>query len=276
MEEIKDIRAAENVKTPSREPGVQTNKRPLHVFSKSLEVVEKIGRYQDSLGIERVETYQIPLRQVSPTEVYQQAESILKELSRIRKAKGLADSSKTIPFVAGKTPSDVYETMWESSYLLDALAGQTTPNDVYRNTQYILEELELIADELGVDTNNRSTLQRVGSKTPKDVNIEAFKTLHKIGRLQRYLDVVPFSPQPFPAGKIFPNDALDSTNTILAELIRVKVALGIETSRGNQPVPSGKTPDAVFEQMLRISARMALLLVKTRHRNPAQWAEVEI
>ena len=274
MAEIEDIRAAENITTTYREPGVQTNKRPLHVYSKSLEVIEKIGRYQDILGIKRVETNQLPLRTVTPREVYEQTESILAELSRIREALGLRYSPKTIAFIAGKGPSDVYEVMWKSSYLLDALAGQTSPNEVFRNTQYILEELELIADNLGVDINIRSTKTVNGSKTPKDVNLEAFKTLHKIGRIQRYLDIEPFSPSPFPAGKIFPNDALDSTNTILAELVRVKVALGIKIARKNQSIPSGKNPDAVFKQMLLISARLEPLLAESSSRDPAKWAEV--
>ena len=273
MEEIKFIRETANVTTAAREPGVQMNKRPLHVYSKALEVVEKVGRYQNTIGIDRVEAYQIPLRKVTPVEVYEQAESILNELSRIRKAQGLAYTPKTVPFVTGKGPSDVYEMMWKSSYLLDGLVGQTSPNDVFRNTQYILQELDLIAENLSVDIKSRNAVQRVGSKTPKDVNLEAFKTLHRIGRLQRYLDVMPFTPSPFPAGKILPNDALDATNTILAELVRVKVALGIKTSRRNLSVPSGKTPDAVFDEMLLISARLIPLLAETSNRNPAQWAE---
>ena len=273
VEEIGTIREAANITTTAREPGVQTNKRPLHVYSKSLEVIEKIGRYQNIIELERVKNRHIPLRKVTPNEVYEQAESILSELSRIQKAQGIDNSPKTVAFVAGKGPSDVYEIMWKASYLLDALAGQTSPNDVFRNAKYILEELDLIADNLGVDNKKRSTVQRTESKTPKDVNLEAFKTLHNIGRLQRYLDVVPISPPPFPAGKILPNDALDATNTILAELVRVKVALGIKTSRRSQSIPSGKTPDAVFEQMLLISARLTPLLAETSKRNPAQWAE---
>ena len=104
--EIEDIRAAENIVTTPREPGVQTNKRPLHVYSKSLEVIEKIGRYQDIIGIKRVATTQIPIRKVTPSEVYEQAESILVELSRIREAQGLQYSPKQIPFIKGKGPSD--------------------------------------------------------------------------------------------------------------------------------------------------------------------------
>ncbi len=274
--EIEDIRAAENIVTTPREPGVQTNKRPLHVYSKSLEVIEKIGRYQDIIGIKRVATTQIPIRKVTPSEVYEQAESILVELSRIREAQGLQYSPKQIPFIKGKGPSDVYELMWKSSYLLDALAGQTSPNEVFRNTQYILKELELIADKLDVDIGSRRTEPLTGPKSPKDVNLEAFKTLHKIGRIQRYLDVEPFSPSPFPAGKIFPNDALDSTNTILAELVRLKVALGINAVRENQPIPSGKNPGDVFKQMLKVSARLAPILAATSSRKPAKWADVAV
>lgn len=276
MIEIEAIREAENITTAAREPGVQINRRPLHVFSKSLEVIEKIGRYQNLIGIDRVNSYNIPLRKVTPKEVYDQAESILLELSRIRKAKGFKAVSRKIPFIAGKGPSDIYKIMWKSSYLLDDLAGQTSPNEVFRNTSYIIEELNLIADELDIHINNISTAQRTDSKTPKDVNLEAFKTLHRVGRLQRYLHMEPFSPTPFPAGIISPNDALDATNTILAELVRVKVALGIKTMRRNLPAPSDKTPDAVFDQMLVVSKSLTPVLVATSSRKPASWAEAAL
>ncbi len=271
--EISAIREAQNISTTAREPGVQANKRPLHVYSKSLEVIEKIGRYQDSIDMERVNTNQIPLRNVTPSEVYEQADLILTELSRIRKFQNLLYSRKTVSFIAGKGPSDVYEIMWKASYLLDALAGQTSPNEVFLNTQYILEELSLISENLGADIDKQNAALRVGTKTPEDVNIEAYKTLHKIGRLQRHLDVAPISPSPFPPGKITPNDALDTTKTILAELVRVKIALGIKTMKHTQAIPLGKNPDAVFDQMLLISAHLKPILAATNDRNSTGWVE---
>lgn len=272
--DIKSIRAANNKTASAREPGVQTNKRPLHVYSKALEVIDKIAHYQDSIGMKSVVAGQLPLRKVTPTEVYEQAESILVELARVKAAQGIQSQQEAVAFIAGKGPSDVYELMWRASYLLDELVGQTSPNEVFRNTQYILAELELIADKLGVEHSAQGSRQRAADKTPKDVNLEAFKTLHRIGRLERYLDMVPFSPSPFPAGNILPTDALDSTNTILAELVRVKVQLDINKPRLNLPVPEGKTPDKVFDQMLLISARLTPILESIRSRKPSPWANV--
>ncbi len=185
MVDLEAIRKADNITTAAREPGVQTNKRPLRIFSKSLEVIEKIGCYQNFIGINRVNSYNIPLRKVTPKEAYDQAESILVEQSRISKVKGFVDSSRKIPFIAGKGHSDLYEIMWRYSYLLDDLAGQTSPSEMFRNTSYIMEELNL---------NN---------------------------------------PTPFLASIISFNDALDATNTILAELVHVKVVTRASSTARN-------------------------------------------
>lgn len=273
ISELESIRTAANISTSTREPGVQMNKRPVHVYSKALEVLEKISRYQHSLGIDAVETGHIPLRKVTPTEVYEQTQLILSELSKIKVAQGLQTDTKTFPFIPGKGPSEVYESMWKASYLLDALAGQTSPNEVFRNSQYILVDLDLIADKLNVDFDAHKSTQRFDSKSPKDVNLEAFKILHKVGRLERHLDIMPLSPPPFPAGDILPTDALDSTNTILAELVRVKVELGITKPKQKLPVPSGKSPNDVFSQMLIISARLKTLLKTSGSREPSGLAD---
>ncbi len=272
VQKIEQIRTVAKVNEPARTPGVQMNKKPLHVYSKALEVMEKISRYQSKLGIDTVTTGQIPMRKVTPAEVFEQTQLILGELSKILEAQKSPDSSIDVPFVAGKGPSDVYEVMWQASYLLDSLAGQTSPNEVFRNTQYIMEELSIIAKNLNVEL--KGTVRDTAPKTPKDVNLEAFKALHKVGRLERYLDMPPVNSAPFPAGNILPTDVLDTTNTILAELARIKVELGIKTPRKNRSAPSGKTPTAVYQQVHLITTRLDTLLDASKNRKPANWADV--
>ena len=49
--EINNIRLHMKVTDIPRVPGVQVNKKPLHVYAKSLEVLEKIARIQQDVGL---------------------------------------------------------------------------------------------------------------------------------------------------------------------------------------------------------------------------------
>ena len=66
----------------------------------------------------------------------------------------------------------------------------------------------------------------------------------------------------FPAGKITPSDVFDTTNLLIAELVRVKVHLGLTTPRAEVPVPEGKKPEHVLAQMQLIGTNLDQLLAK--------------
>lgn len=263
--EIELIRTANNDSKITRIPGIQSGKLPLHVYSKSLEVMEKIARYQNKLGLTPVKVDQIPLETINPSDVYLQTEQLLSELARIKTALRIDTNPTPAQLVKGKGPSDVYENLWRASYMLDGLVGQTSPNEVFLNTLYIREELAQIAKQLGVETRT-DPLQPTTGKSPEDVNLEAFKHLHRIGLLERYLEITPIRVPSFPAGDIRPSDVFDSTNVMLAELVRVKVFLGIKTQRSTQARPKDKKPDDVFHQMRFIDNSLLALLASTENR----------
>jgi len=246
--EIQLVRQAMNVTDTPRDPGVQVKKKPLHVYSKSLELLEKISRAQIKKGMSAVTIGQIPLKKIIPADVFNATETILKEVRRLKSKLGVTTTITDPPFVAGKKPSDVYENMWRASYMMDGVAGQINPSNVYRNTQIIAKELEIIASKKGISLN-KTVPAIVAGKKPKDVNLQGFKNMHHIVKLQRKLKVDPMRVPTFPPGKITPSDVYDTTYNIIAEIVRIKVALGIDAPQINVALAQGKTPPMVLAQM---------------------------
>jgi len=256
--EIELIRAKLNVQDKPRYPGVQIKKKPIHVYAKALEVLEKVARAQGRQGLTKAEVGAIPIRKISPTEVFAISDRVLSELRRLKQKLNITQTIAEPKFVAGKRPSDVYENMWRASYLLDGVAGTIEPSFVFRNTRLILAELEQISAKLGVASLKKAPLA-VEGKLPKDVNLQSFKNMHLLARLQRKLKIEPLRAPSFPSGKITPSDVYDTTNLLLSELVRIKVALNIVTPRPSIALLEGKRPPDVLSQMQLIADNIVAL-----------------
>ena len=259
ISEIVVLRKAMDVQSTPREPGVQVRKVPLHVHAKMIEVLEKLTRLQRRLKMPVAQVPQIPIKQIESEDVAQLARVVLVQLRLVKSKLNLTESIKETSFVDGMTASDIYEKTWRASYLLDALVGETDPNYVFRNVLYVRSELEQIAEKLAVSLSSTVPASRKG-KLPKDVNLEGFKNQHKLVKVERKLSMVAFSVPDFPAGNITPSDVFDTSNMLLAELVRIKVHLKISTPRDDFAVPSGKKPPDVLAQMQLVGFNLNALL----------------
>ena len=257
--EVQIIREAMNANEPARIPGVQTDKRPIHVYAKSLEVLEKIARTQSVLGLPPVTVGSIPLRKVTPQEVYESTLQIIDQLEQVKSRLNITQQAPTPSLQSGLTPSDVYEKIWLASNLMDAVAGQVSPNLVYRNTQYVLAEIDQVAARMNILLKQQAPAPLAGVG-PKRVNLEGFMNLHRLANLERKLGVTPLRVANFPSGNITPADVFDTTNTMLAELARIKHFLGIEQSYKPIAPPTGKKPPDVHANMRLIATSLQQLI----------------
>lgn len=253
--EIQLIRHHLGTTSPARTPEIQIRKQPIHVYAKSLEVLEKIGRAQTKHDIIPIRLGHIPLHKISPSEVLASSQTILAELSRLKTKLGIHADTPMPIFSSAKTPSQVYEKMWTASYLLDALAGQIDPSFVFRNSRIIVIEIDQIAKKLGL-SNNMTAPSPIHGKAPRDVNIQAFKNLYAIARLQRSIKIPTLIVPSFPTKDIQPSDVYDTSNIMLAELVRIKVALDITTPPAAIQLISGKNPSDVLAQMQLINMKL--------------------
>ncbi len=240
------IAAADNVASNQKEPYVQTNKLPVHVYAKATEVHHKIIRLQKKLGLSVSEQRAIPIRKITPADVFAVVSFLRQEVAPILADKSIPPSEAV--FEGGKTPSNVYEQLMRVSLALDPMIGKINPNLVYRNAQMIQSDINLIAGSLKVAPVNKVPELIQGSK-PFDVNIEAFKNLYRIAKLERNLEMQSVRVSDFPVGKIGPSEVYDTTNNILAELIRIKTRLNLTEPTAQFSVPEGKKPAEVLQLM---------------------------
>lgn len=244
----------------TRVPGIQIGKTPSHAYGKALELLEKIHRYQVQEGKKPLELPQYLNGRVKPANVIALVELAKSELLILLESKKIQfDPSKIIKEEKSKTPSDVYEAIWQASYLMDALVKPITPAEVIRNMAMIEMALKNIAQK----KNKKIILpdaQTFTDKKPVDVTIQLYKLLYKLARFERKIGIKPLIVPAFPAGKVKPEDAYDATGNVLADMNRISVALKVAVVK-RLPVPQGKvTPNDVYAQVLRINAGAQQLL----------------
>ena len=257
--EIELLREVIGVTDVPVEPEPQTGKTPIHVYSKGLEVLEKVSRAERKLGMVPAEVGEIPLKNIKPADVIQLVESILLELRNIKRQLVISDKIEEAEFVGAKTPSHVYENLWFASYMLDGLTGPITPNYVYRSIQYLLDEMNLIAAKVGA-TLKLEPEKIKGRKRVKNVAQQGLLALYKMTNLQRRLNMDAAGVPNITLSRITPSDVYDITNMLMAETVRIKVHLGIQLPRGEHPVPSRKKPNDVFGMMQLVVKNMDTLI----------------
>ncbi len=151
--DIELIRTAMDATDYPLEPEYQLLKKPIHVYGKGLEVLEKLSKVQAKLDLPTATVGQIPLRQIQPDQVFQLTQQIRKELRKIKAKLNIDKNIQPAPFVNGKKPSHVYRNLWAASYMLDALVGSITPSDVFRKAHAINSELDMIAGHMKLSVN---------------------------------------------------------------------------------------------------------------------------
>ena len=246
--ELLALRKAKAITEKTPQPAVQKNKKPLHVYAKAIEVRNKLIRLQTNHNLKPLKTLPLPSFSASPADVFAVVAPLTKAMKQLNRSKKI--KAKWAPFVGGKKPSQVYRKLWQVSYLFNGLVEPINPNLVYQNAAQTVAELEVIAAKLKVTPSAQNIKEHHEAKlTPYDVNVEGFKNIYRLAKLQRALKIEPVYPPNFPIGKITPSEAFDTTNTLLVEITRIKLALKIKKPIKQLETPSGKKPADVLEQL---------------------------
>jgi len=256
--EIQLIRNELGVKKEIREPVLQIHKMPVHVYIKSIELFNKISKLQKKHGIASSAPPEVPIQTITPENVISVINRIYDEVVRIKKHLGINQSIKNIALYSGRTPSNVYENIWQASYLIDGMIKAINPTEVFENTLRVQSELNLIANHLKVELPNVLGEPQSG-KTPKQVHLQGYINLHKFSLLEEQLKMEVSRVPAYPKTKISPSDVYDTTNLMLAEINRIKAHLGIKQSTKSEKVSARKRPSHVLAQMNLINDQVTFL-----------------
>ena len=248
--EIEILRDAMGVSVYPIEAESQEDRAPIHVYSKSLEVLEKIAAAQKRLGMAPARIAQIPVKEIRPKDVYASVQNCLVEVRRIKEQLVIEDEIEPAPLEGGKTPSAVYEHLGDASFLLDGLVGHPTdPNDVHTHLVYLHDEMELIAAKLKVALELDPPVVE-GKKRMKEVAQQVLRATFKLINLQTRLGMDASGVPQITLVRVSPAEVYEATNILLAEMVRIKAHLGIQLPRMEHAPSRNKKPRDLFAQVL--------------------------
>ena len=185
---------------------------------------------------------------------------LLVEVRRLKAHLAIDREIAPAPLTFGSTPAMVYKSLGDASFLLDGLrGGSMTTTDVYRNAAVVLAEVALVARFLGVAVEGEPAAagRAVSALEAPRVVTEAVRRALAANRkaidLQGRLAMSPSRDPGLSLVRVTLSEAYDVTNTLLAELARVKFHLGIDAVPGEDPEPT----DTRLADLLALLARIA-------------------
>ena len=236
----------------------------VHVYAKSLEVMEKIARAQRRLGMASADVESIPVKAIKPADVLGSVESLIGEIHGIKDELVIDDQVTPSDFEGAKTWSHAYKALGDASFLLNGLVGRDiSPHDVYERLRKVDEDLMLISVELGaaLDTDLPAV---EGRKRAKDVAQQVLRASWKTIDLERRLGMDASNVPTLTLVRVTPAEVYEAAGILLAEMARIKVHLGMTTSTLDDeridPLTSRKLPTDVFAQVLLMIRNLDILI----------------
>ena len=246
--EIRILREALNVSDapPAAEP--LEDRASVHVYVKTLEVWAKVAQTQRRLDIPAGEVAPIPTREVDAADILVNVEHMLNAVGAIKAHQGIQRAIAPAPLEPAVTHSTLYNALADASLLLDALRGRTvTPEDAYRHAASALDQAALIGANLGVAVGSAPPSVD-GTKQPIDVVQQLLRATYKAINLQTRLAMDASRVPSVGLARVSAAQSYDMLNLLLAELVRIKLHLGIDAVPPEplEPPPAGATWNDVF------------------------------
>ena len=223
------------------------DRAPVHIYVKTLEVLAKVTQTQRRLGIPAGGVVRIPFKEIDAADILVNIEHVLNEIERIKTQMGVQREIVPAALETVNAPSSIYRSLADASFLLDALSGRPlTPVDVYRHAASALDDVALIAGKLDVPLE-LETLPVEGTKTSIDVAQQLLRAMYKVVNLQTRLHMEASRVPAMNLVGVSLAENYEMINLLLAEMVRIKLHLGIDEVRQARPgPPTGTGLDEVF------------------------------
>jgi len=256
--EIDVLKAHYSPDATSRVPGFQVGKTTVHAYTKAIELLNKIQKFQREKQLPALSVPALPKKRVRSKHILALVELALSELRKINSQLNLK-AQQVKEDTSSKTASDLYEKIWQASYLMDALVEPTTARDVLHSTLMIESGLIDIAKRMNKPIEF-ATVQSVSGKKAVDVTISLYKLLYKVAKLERKLKLKPLFVPAFPAGDVLAGDAFDTAGSVIADLTRIALKLKISPIAKVEQPASNISINDVYAQVVRLNKAVEFLL----------------
>jgi len=261
--ELEQDRKIEGITLVPRKAPLLEGNQPKHIYQKTLECLEKVNRLRKQTGFFPTAIGDYPLREITLSKVYELVVRLDDEFDLLQKAQhGRPHKLETDQdsFIGEKTHDDVYQKIWQVSFLLDTIIGPEgySPVDVYREAQRIIAEVKLLQEYLNVDPHVKEPPFQPG-KTSGDVIIIAQIIINLIGDIQRWANMKRTAKSSeMELTDVTPNEVYNEVGIILSEIISLKIHLNLF-----KIVEEEETPSHVYQKMVYAHRLLQTLFKKS-------------
>ncbi len=274
LQKLKYIKSQKGIKVDPKETTHIYGLKPIHVYEKGIEDLEKIEKLKRLEGFAPSQTPSSATTRITPSEVYELILRLDDELGLLYHdslAQNTILSSYRELFnkkhYRKKTPSDAYDNLWKISYELDTILNQEyTPNETYILSKNIENNLlKMESYFLGKTLYIEQIRSR--SKKPKDVFLKSLKILKKLelikkrGNFKSAQIVIPRD------NIITPTSVYNALRIISATISEIDVFYGIPQSQKIEKIKMDKTPTDVYRVVQKADDIVAKILEDSSYEN---------
>jgi len=253
LSKIEYIKVEKGIQTEAKETRYIYGLKPIHVYEKGIENLEKIAKLKKLEGFKPSQVPDSASKTITPSEVYELILRLDDELSLIYQdtlsQNPILDSYRELAFKTKykkKTPSDAYDNLWKISYELDAILNEEyTPNETYILSRKIENDISQMA-EYFLGKPQKLHYKKFKSKRPKDVflkSLEILKELEFIKSRGNFKSAKITIPQD---EIISPTSVYNALRIISATISEIDVYYDIPRVKVIQHIQSDKTPTDVY------------------------------
>ncbi len=243
--------------------------KPIHVYQKAIENIQKIQKVRIQEGMFESATPIVPVKEISNSEVYELLLKMDKELNIILKKNGIKNvKSWSVllekPTYDNKEFSDVYFNLWKLSYIFDTILGEEyTANELYRLSMQVEGEIDIILKHIGI--SNKINKREFAGKREKDIFKKSLNLFDLIKKIQKranmsMVDII------IPKERIItPSSIYNALRVITAALMELKIHYGIEKFATPVEIGEKKTLSDVFGVLDSSYRKLQMLLIDTSY-----------
>ena len=204
----------------------QSNREPVHVYAKTLEILHKVRRLQAQFGLTPAPEQWMPFQPVNIEDAIANLEQLVRQVRGIRDELAFDGEPERAPVAADATLSTAYERLASASLMLDGLrGGPPTSNDLFQVASAAFHGLEAIAKRLNIALD--VSQDAPPSAKPVEIASALMRSIEMAIDVQAELGMVASAAPYFTPVRVTASELYDLTGLLTAELSRIGHHAGI-------------------------------------------------
>ena len=249
LNKIAYIKNKKGIKVKTKKTTYIYGLKPIHVYVKGLEDLEKVAKIRELEGFKPSQTPSAPNTKITPSEVYELILRLDDEINLLYPNYNLTAYRDYLnkKEYNDKTPSDVYDNLWKLSYELDAILNQEyTPNETFVLAKKIENDLQEISKFF---TGKKITVEShtYKNRRPSDVFVMSQNLMDSLQEIKRRGNISS-AKIALPQDKsITPTTVYNALRIISGTISEIRIYYGIEERDIDLKKVDNKTPSDVYE-----------------------------